>query len=278
MCNFRPFQDILSSVEDLSPLAKLCGGDETLSKMRSASSSEEKRDALRSLFHNLMNATPDMVSGALNETIKVAKTSSSTEGTHALFLSLVGHYPGDVGCFCAYLLNHVKVHAGQAFFMAANEPHAYLKGQCVEIMALSDNVVRAGLTPKFKDVDVLVNMLTYNDGMPTIMNGEDIDPYCKLYKPPVEEFELKRYSIPPSQAYELPEAQGPSIVMVVGGTGWISLKSEGTDDSETRKPLQAGSVYYVTSSTATKVSATTSIVSSGSSPDLFFFRATARQD
>lgn len=28
-------------------------------------------------------------------------------------------------------------------------------------MACSDNVVRAGLTPKFKDVDTLVSMLTY---------------------------------------------------------------------------------------------------------------------
>jgi mannose-6-phosphate isomerase len=28
-------------------------------------------------------------------------------------------------------------------------------------MAASDNVVRAGLTPKFKDVDTLVDMLTY---------------------------------------------------------------------------------------------------------------------
>jgi hypothetical protein len=31
----------------------------------------------------------------------------------------------------------------------------------VEIMALSDNVVRAGLTPKFKDVKTLCDMLHY---------------------------------------------------------------------------------------------------------------------
>lgn len=34
-------------------------------------------------------------------------------------------------------------------------------GDCVEIMALSDNVVRAGLTPKFKDVRTLCDMLHY---------------------------------------------------------------------------------------------------------------------
>jgi len=48
--------------------------------------------------------------------------------------------------------------------LAANEPHAYLKGDCVECMATSDNVVRAGLTPKLKDSDTLIKMLTYNLG------------------------------------------------------------------------------------------------------------------
>lgn len=46
--------------------------------------------------------------------------------------------------------------------LAANEPHAYLSGDCIECMATSDNVVRAGLTPKFKDSQTLINMLTYN--------------------------------------------------------------------------------------------------------------------
>lgn len=48
--------------------------------------------------------------------------------------------------------------------LAANEPHAYLKGDCIECMATSDNVVWAGLTPKFKDAETLINMLTYNIG------------------------------------------------------------------------------------------------------------------
>jgi mannose-6-phosphate isomerase len=38
----------------------------------------------------------------------------------------------------------------QAIYLAANEPHAYLSGQIMECMATSDNVVRAGLTPKLR--------------------------------------------------------------------------------------------------------------------------------
>ena len=33
-------------------------------------------------------------------------------------------------------------------YLDADVPHAYLYGECMECMANSDNVVRAGLTPK----------------------------------------------------------------------------------------------------------------------------------
>lgn len=41
----------------------------------------------------------------------------------------------------------------------------------MECMARSDNVVRAGLTPKYKDVDTLASMLTYNTKPPVILEG-----------------------------------------------------------------------------------------------------------
>ena len=40
----------------------------------------------------------------------------------------------------------------QAIFLPANEPHAYVSGELVECMATSDNVIRAGLTPKLRCV------------------------------------------------------------------------------------------------------------------------------
>lgn len=38
----------------------------------------------------------------------------------------------------------------QAICLEANEPHAYVSGELVECMATSDNVIRAGLTPKLR--------------------------------------------------------------------------------------------------------------------------------
>jgi mannose-6-phosphate isomerase len=40
----------------------------------------------------------------------------------------------------------------QGIYLAANVPHAYVSGELVECMATSDNVIRAGLTPKLRFV------------------------------------------------------------------------------------------------------------------------------
>ena len=78
-----------------------------------------------------------------------------------LVLSLERQYHDDVGVLAALFFNYVKLSPGEALYIGANEPHAYLSGECIEIMATSDNVVRAGLTPKYRDVQTLCSMLTY---------------------------------------------------------------------------------------------------------------------
>ena len=79
-------------------------------------------------------------------------------------LRLAQQFPGDPGAMAPFFLNYLLIAPGESFYMDANEPHAYVAGEIIEVMACSDNVVRAGLTAKFKDVSNLVNMLTYTMG------------------------------------------------------------------------------------------------------------------
>lgn len=60
---------------------------------------------------------------------------------------IAGFYPDDSGLFSPLLLNTVELEPGQSMFLYAETPHAYLDGVGLEIMANSDNVLRAGLTP-----------------------------------------------------------------------------------------------------------------------------------
>lgn len=78
-----------------------------------------------------------------------------------LILRLESQYPADVGILAAFFLNYVELKPGEALYVGPNEPHAYISGECIECMATSDNVVRAGLTSKKRDVQALLSMLNY---------------------------------------------------------------------------------------------------------------------
>jgi len=50
----------------------------------------------------------------------------------------------------------------------------------------ADNVIRAGLTPKMRDTEVLCESLTYGQGMPRVLTGEKAgaSPHLAVYRPP----------------------------------------------------------------------------------------------
>ena len=65
-------------------------------------------------------------------------------------------YPNDPAIRVAPLLNHVSLNPGQVLSLPAGNLHAYLNGAGLEVMASSDNVVRAGFTTKHIDVSELL--------------------------------------------------------------------------------------------------------------------------
>ena len=81
-----------------------------------------------------MTAPPDSVKSALTALMdrygssvgpsKVEKESGLVE----LAVTLNEQFPGDVGVFCIYLLNVVDLEPGEAIFLGAGEPHAYVSG------------------------------------------------------------------------------------------------------------------------------------------------------
>jgi len=138
-----------------------------------------------------------------------------------LFMKVYKDFPNDVGCFGIYFLNYLQLEPGQALYLGANEAHAYLSGDCIEIMACSDNTVRAGLTPKFIDVQVLCDMLTYECGSANSKlfagtNGPDS--YTTVYDPPVPDFTLGKIQVPSTVTeYTFPVLNSASIVLVIRG-------------------------------------------------------------
>lgn len=97
-----------------------------------------------------------------------------------------------------FFLNYLKLNPSEAIYLGANEPHAYISGDCVECMACSDNVVRAGLTPKFIDVETLCSMLIYKGEKPEekLFRPVEEDEYSKIFRPPVPDFAVAEIKVP----------------------------------------------------------------------------------
>ena len=105
----------------------------------------------------------------------------------------------------------------------ANVPHAYISGDCVEIMATSDNVIRAGLTPKFKDVELLLKIMSEKPIMFT--EGKEISEFARDYRnPDFKEFRIVTVEHPEESSYTKFVPTSPLMILVMEGSGKINDK------------------------------------------------------
>ncbi|KAG0168981.1 Mannose-6-phosphate isomerase [Apophysomyces sp. BC1034] len=246
LCGFRPLEEIAQHIERYPEFGSLIGADVSSRFLSSVQNVDEQvnKAALKAVFEALMNSPQEEVTRLLNDLTDRLKNSQENDTISNLLLRLDQQYPGgDVGVFAVLMLNYVTMEPGQAIFLGANEPHAYLSGDCVECMAASDNVVRAGLTPKFKDVRVLVDMLTYRYGsaesqkMTPVPFGE----HSLLYDPPIEEFSVVLAKLNAAESESQKPVPGPSIMIVTGGSGELT--------GESTYPLEEGYVYFIGANT-----------------------------
>lgn len=83
-------------------------------------------DDLRQAYKRLMTADQNVIKQKIVDLVR----RSSTEDVPKIELvnRLNSHFPGDVGIFNIYFLQHFTLQPGEALFLPANEPHAYLSG------------------------------------------------------------------------------------------------------------------------------------------------------
>lgn len=143
-----------------------------------------------------MHSSQENISECIQELSKKLTTNNS-DNIFKHFEILNRDFPDDVGILCLFFLNIIELEPGQAIFLPAQIPHAYLSGDCIECMACSDNVIRAGLTPKFKDIDTLLAMLNYigTTGEKQLFHPINVDQYRQLFAPNVEDFAVMKHSV-----------------------------------------------------------------------------------
>ncbi|ENX4470124.1 mannose-6-phosphate isomerase [Enterobacter roggenkampii] len=201
---FREFSEIISL---LQPVA---GANNAIAHFLENPNAE----ALSQLFASLLNMQGEEKSHAL-AVLKAALESQQGEPWETIRL-IAQFYPDDSGLFSPLLLNVVKLNPGEAMFLFAETPHAYLQGVALEVMANSDNVLRAGLTPKYIDIPELVANVKFVAKPAAelltqpVKNGAELD-----FPIPVEDFAFSLHDL--SQTETTIAQESAAILFCVEG-------------------------------------------------------------
>ncbi|KAL3239889.1 mannose-6-phosphate isomerase PMI40 RNJ42_04932 [Nakaseomyces bracarensis] len=257
-CGFKPLEEIAEELQSIPEFRNVVGtaiADDFTKNYKSGVSNESSACAnnkklLQKVFEKVMTADCELLAENADGMAKRAQEdpqSFTSKSLPDLVVRLNRQFPRDVGLFCGCLmLNHCKLQPGQALFLEAKDPHAYIYGDIIECMAASDNVVRAGFTPKFKDVKNLVEMLTYryDPVEKQVMAAEDFprskgDGESILYNPPIAEFSVLETTFKKNVGTtHIDGLQGPSIIITTAGEGYV------TADGKKLK-AEPGFVFFV---------------------------------
>ncbi|MFH8556203.1 mannose-6-phosphate isomerase, class I [Streptomyces celluloflavus] len=192
-----------------------------------------EQDALREVLTAVLTAEHDAMAETVEQAAAAAAELGAGDGPHAAsyaaYAAIAHHYPGDPGVIAAMLLNYVQLQPGEALFLGAGIPHAYLNGLGVELMANSDNVLRCGLTPKHVDVPELLRIVRFESRDPGVLRPEAVDGE-EVYETPIDEFRLSRFVLAPGAAPCPLDARTPQVLLCTAGT--VVLRGEAAADGE----------------------------------------------
>jgi len=267
LCGFRPLQDFLGIVHALGP-----------SEFRKRFERLERNPSrleLSVLFYGLVSledrAKSDLLSLAqrrIETILERGKVGGDMQAAFRWTLRLMDLFPGDIGSLGPLILNLAEIEPGMSVFIAPGEPHAYLSGTCLEIMANSDNVIRGGLTKKHVDIPELVSVLGFNPERVLPVSPElqaapagsspgeaGIEESYPIYVP---DFQLSRLRLGPGASWRR-DSSGPDILLCAEG------EAELADEAGGRFPLSRGQAAFA------RADAGAYRISSG--PGAFLYRA-----
>lgn len=136
-----------------------------------------------------------LISSVVAACARLAAGDAPYAAACAAAVRLGTEHPGDLGVVASLLLRHAVLQPGEAIFLPAGGLHCYLHGTGVELLANSDNVVRAGLTGKHVDVPELLKLTDPAVPVPVI-EPRPLGGGVSVYETPAPEFRLYRAEIP----------------------------------------------------------------------------------
>lgn len=217
---FRPIPEMLRLLDNLQV--------PSLKQQTQILHRQPDRECLRKFFRHLMTMEKQRRERVVAEVAASAQAKEDTSAIWKWMLRLQQEYAGDIGVLSPVLLNLVKLEPGEAVHLPAGEPHAYLHGVGVELMANSDNVLRGGLTPKHIDVDELLNILNFAGGEVDVLRPIEWLPGEAQYPTPATDFALSVIDVGNGTRYESQRERSVEIMICTQGEATISELPDGS--------------------------------------------------
>jgi phosphomannomutase len=188
LCGFRPVDEIAARLDGVPELSAFIPGWQRAS------------NPLRSLLAAYFDLSDDQIQPVLARWVRrLAESHPQPDSVEAWIVeadrifSVDGQ--SDRGLFFFLLLNLITLEPGQGVFLSAGTPHAYLRGDGIEVMANSDNVLRAGLTKKHVDPKEVMSILRFESQRPHILGAAAKDSSSITYATAADAFELCRIDV-----------------------------------------------------------------------------------
>lgn len=185
-----------------------------------------RREGLKALYRFVMEMGQPEINALLTNLIKRnirrKKDGELTKEMPGWWIARIFEARPEIGdidraIFSICFFNIVNLHPGEGLFQGAGMPHAYMEGQCVELMANSDNVLRAGLTPKHIDVPELMKHTIFETVVPNVIKGTPALTGEKLYPCPVADFGIAKIELSSAVSYTATSSSLEILIVTEGG-------------------------------------------------------------
>lgn len=213
LSGFRPASEIRRDVERLEhPEAP------GLAALLAAEEGEGEGEAVARFVRRCLGGSdaPGLVAAVVR-----SASEAGAGGSLLAAAAAASYYPTDGGVLVALAMNRLDLEPGEACFTPDGIVHSYQSGVGLEIMANSDNVVRAGLTPKHIAIDELLAVASTVPSLPTQPHPTRVGG-VETFRPGEDEFAL---SLVRDGNGRFPAA--PQIVLVLEGEATVSTEHGG---------------------------------------------------
>lgn len=233
---------ILTGVREAGELQQLAEVLE-LTWLKNLLSAENPKE----LLTGIIRLSEDDAAAAVAATVEAAASYRSAheqdDDVLAKAADLVAHvaakYPGDRGLLVAFVMNLVELAPGESAYTPDGQVHAYISGTAIELMNPSDNVMRAGLTPKHIDTDELIKILALKQDKPEIQTPTPVTDKIGTYSMWDERLSVTRIRVREGEPVEF-TFEGTSTLLSTGGLVTVTAGEHSFDIKGTESVMHVG--------------------------------------